>query len=106
LRHANDELFDFLGDPGSARLLSLLAPVKFVGNQALVPAHEGIGCSDGGGVFELCAAQGMGQGRESAAFDIGESQSTVWELGCEHAILFFKIRDHLLLMPIDPVGDG
>jgi hypothetical protein len=46
--HANDELLNLLGDAGPANLPSLLAAVKLLSDQSLVPPDDGIGCSEGG----------------------------------------------------------
>lgn len=56
--------------------------------------------------LELLAAQGMGQGREAAAFGIAQTQAAARELGFQDMIFLFEVRDDLLLMPIDPAGDG
>lgn len=104
-RHAHDELRRFLGDPGSAKPFAFRATAKLFGNQACVPAHEGIECGNGSGVFELFAAQRTGERRESAAFSVMQAQPTSWELGCEHPIFFFEGHDDVLLMPIEPAGD-
>src|SRR6266496_4453333 len=41
--HLDNELLDLLSDTRSATRLSLRAPVKLLGAQSLVPAHEGLG---------------------------------------------------------------
>src|SRR5262245_59424891 len=67
--------------------------------------NEGIRCGDGGGVFELLAAERIRHGRQSSAFGVSQAQAPVWEFGGENAIFFFEIRDDMLLMPIDPAGN-
>jgi hypothetical protein len=105
LRHAQDELLNLLGDAGSARVLTVLAAVKLPGDQSLVPPHEGVGCGQGGEFFETLATKGMGQGRKATALGVGEPEPSATELGFEDTILFSKVGDDLLLVPIDPAGD-
>ena len=47
----------------------------------------------------------MGERRKAAAFGVGESQPAAAELGFEDAIFLLQIRDHLLLVPLEPAGD-
>ena len=103
--HAHDELLNLLRDAGAAQLLSLLAAVKLVGDSTFVPAHEGIWRGEGGKLFEVLAAQWVGQGSETAPFSIAEPQAACCELCFENAILFLEVGDDVLLRPIDPTGD-
>ena len=104
-RHANDEQLDLFSDAGAAKVTPLLATVKLVDNQTLIPAHEGIGRRDCRSVFELLAAERMGQLGEATAFGVGQAESTVWELGGEHANFCLLVGNHLLLVAIDPARD-
>ncbi len=58
--HADNELFNLLTDARSAPLFSFLTAIELVGNQALVPAHEGLRRGKGGQLFEALATEGMG----------------------------------------------
>lgn len=57
-------------DTRSAPFLSFLAAIELIGNQSFVPAHEGIGGGEGGGVFELLTAERLSQPGELAAFGV------------------------------------
>jgi hypothetical protein len=103
--HAYNELIDLLGDPRSATLFSRLAAVELLGNQSLVPSHEGVGCREGGELFASRAAQWRGSGRKASALGVGEVQSSRTELGFEDAMFLLEIGDDLLLMPSDPAGE-
>jgi hypothetical protein len=86
LGHAHDQLLDLLGDTRSAKRSSRLAPVKLLGDQALIPAHEGIGRHESCHLFEALAAEGMGQRGETATFGVRQAQPAATELGFEDAI--------------------
>ena len=68
VRHAHDELFDFLGDTRASKRFALLAAIELVGNQSLVPTQESIGRGEGGERFEALTAQWIRQCGETAAF--------------------------------------
>ena len=104
-RHADDELLDLLGDTRSAKLSSLRAPVKLLGDQSLVPAQEGIGRDEGGDLFEALATKRVGERREAAAFRVRQAQPAATELGFEDAVFLKEIRDDLLLVPLEPASD-
>jgi hypothetical protein len=103
--HANDELLNLLGDAGSARVLTVLAAVKLPGDESLVPSHEGVGCGERGELFEAPAAKRVSKRSETTALGVSEPEPSAAELGFEDLILFSKVGDHLLLVPIDPAGD-
>src|SRR5712691_6319240 len=105
LRHAQDELFDFLGDTRASKLFALLAAIELVCYQSLVPTQEGIGRGEGGELFEALTAQWIRQCGETAALGVGKTEPAAAVLGFEDAILLLKVGDHLLLVPIDPAGD-
>ena len=105
MRHAHDELFDFLGDTRASKRFALLAAIELVGNQSLVPTQESIGRGEGGERFEALTAQWIRQCGETAALGVGKTKPAAAVLGFEDAILLLKVGDHLLLVPIDPASD-
>jgi hypothetical protein len=103
--HAHDQLLNFLGDTGSAKLTTLLAPVKFLGDQSLIPAHEGIGRHEGCYLFEALGANWVRKRRETTAFRIRQVQPAATKLGFENAVFLKKIGDNLLLVLLEPSSD-
>jgi len=104
-RHADHELLDLLGDTGSAQLATLRAPVKLLGDQSLVPPHEGVGGHKGGDVFEALATQWVGERGEAAAFGVSQTELAATELSFQDAVFLDQIRDHLLLVTLEPAGN-
>ena len=103
--HADGVRLALLIDARSPWRFPSAAAVKLVGNQPLIPTHEGMGGGERGGVFALLTAQGMSQGRESAALGSGEASSLWWQLGFEHLIVCFEGGDDVLLVSRDPTGN-
>ena len=60
--------------------------------------------SPAGDLFEALATERVGERGETAAFRVCESQPAPTELGFEDAIFFLKVRDDLLLVPLQPTG--
>ena len=60
--HAHDELLRLLRDTRASQLSAARAPVKLLGDQALVPAQEGVRRGKRGDVFEALAAKRVGEG--------------------------------------------
>jgi hypothetical protein len=90
---------------GSAKLTTLLAPVKLLGDQSRIPAHEGIGRHKGCHLFEALAAEWVGKRREATAFRVRQAQPAATEPGFEDAVFLKEIRDDLLLVPLKPSSD-
>jgi hypothetical protein len=55
--------------------------------------------------LQTLATKGESEGGEAAALGIGEPQSLNTELRFEHTVLFLQVRDHLLLVPLNPPSD-
>jgi hypothetical protein len=83
----------------------VLAPVKLLSDEPLIPAHEGIGRRKGCHLFEALAAEWVGQSREATAFRVRQAQPTATEPGFEGAVFLKEVRDHLLLVPLEPSSD-
>jgi hypothetical protein len=105
LGHAPDELLDFLRHTGAAKLLAVLAAIKLLRDESPIPAHKGIGGHQGGDVFALLAAQGIGQGRKAAALGVGAAPASLTELGFEKMIFLKEIGDDVFLVACDPAGE-
>src|SRR5215216_5123971 len=73
-RHTYDKPLDLLCDAGSAKLTTWLVPVKLLGDQSLVPAHEGIGRHESCHLLEALAAEWVGKRREATAFRVRQAQ--------------------------------
>jgi len=80
LRHAHDQLLDFLGDTRSAQLSSLRAPVKLLGDQSLVPAQEGVRRRKRGDLCEALAPERVGERGEAAALRVCQAQPAATEV--------------------------
>ena len=103
-RHADDEPLNLLSDTRSAERAPLLAPIKLLGDEAAIPAQEGLGRHKRGEFFQTLVTERVGQRRKAAAFSIREAQSPPTEVGFEDTILFHQIRAHLLLVPLEPAS--
>jgi hypothetical protein len=105
LSHADHELFDLFGHTRSSKRSAVLAPLECLRDEAVVPAHEGIGGGNRGHLLEACATEWVGQRSKAAAFHVGQAQPSAAELGFEDAILFLEIGDDVLLVTVDPTGE-
>src|SRR5262245_26203556 len=103
--HLQDECFNLIRDTGPSQLIALLATVKLLSDELFVPAHEGIRGGERGQRFETIATNWKGEGCETMAFGIGESDTSPTKLRMEGSILFQEIGNNLLLVAIDPAGD-
>jgi hypothetical protein len=83
----------------------LLAPVKLLGDQSLIPAHEGIGRHESCHLVEELAAEWVGKRCEATAFHVRQAQPAATEPGSEDAIFLKEIRDDLLLVLLEPSSD-
>jgi hypothetical protein len=102
---AHDELFDFLGDTRASKCFARLAAVELLCYQSVVPTHEGLGCGEGGEVFEPLEAEWMGQRSKTSALGIGEPQASLTELSFENAIFLVERGDGVALVTSDPASD-
>ena len=105
LSHADHALFDLFGHTRSSKRAAVLAPIECRRDEAVVPAHEGIGGGNRGHLWETCATEWMGQRRKAAVFYVGQAQPSAAELGFEDAILFLEIGDDVLLVTVNPTGE-
>jgi hypothetical protein len=85
--------------------MSMFAPIELPHDQTRVPPHEGLGGREGGDSFEALATEWMGQCGKATAFGIGEPQPFMAELSFEDAVFLNHIRDHLLLVTLNPSSE-
>jgi hypothetical protein len=65
--HADHQLFDLLRHTGSTKVTTVVASVELLSDQAVVPAQEHVGGGGRGHLLQACAAERVGQCRETAA---------------------------------------
>ena len=61
LGHTHDELLHLCDNTWSSQLSALLAPVKLLGDQSLVPAQERVWGGERSDLLQARAAEGVGQ---------------------------------------------
>ena len=69
----------------------MLAAVKLLGDQSLVPAQEGVRRGKCGHLFEALAPERVGQRGEATAFGIGEPEPAAIEVGFEGTVFLLEI---------------
>jgi hypothetical protein len=84
-------LLNLLRDARASKLAAVLAAVKLLGDQSLVPAQEGLGRRNRGDVFEALAPERVGQRGEATAFGIGEPEPAAIEVGFEGTVFLLEI---------------
>jgi hypothetical protein len=84
--HTDHKLFDLLRHPWPTNAFAVPAAVKLLCNEAVVPAHEGLGRDERGDLFQALAPERVGQRREAAPFSIGEMEPAATKLGCEDTV--------------------
>ena len=67
---------------------AMLAAIKLLCNQSLVPLQKRIRSHEGSDFFEALAAKGVGEHRKAAALCIGEAEPAPAELGFQDAVFF------------------
>lgn len=81
------------------------APVVLVGDQAAMPAEDGVGGDDGADLGEQPAAEGLATHRETPPLIVAEPQPPAAELLAEHPVRFAQILDRSLLAIAEPPGE-
>src|SRR5215468_1363534 len=84
-RHTGNVLLDLLRNRRSAQR-ALLASITLLGDEAAIPAQEGLGRHKRGEFLQTLATERVGQRRKAAAFGIREAQPTATEVGFEDAV--------------------
>jgi hypothetical protein len=88
-----------------ASALALRAAVGLLGDQASVPAQDGVGCDDRAQILEHLPAEGLAADRQPATLVVVEEDPLAAELLSEDAVLLAEILDGLLLLLAEPVGE-
>ena len=84
--------------------MTLSAPIKLLGDQALVPAQEGVWRGNRSKLFKALATKRVGERREATAFRVGQTEPAPTELGFEDAVFLLEVGDDLLLVTLHPAG--
>jgi len=71
-----------------------------------MPSEYGIGCDDGGDLLQGLAGEHLTFDGQPSTLIIVEQNATLAELFFEHLILSSQILKYLLLVSIDPAGQG
>jgi len=85
---------------------SPLAALIFPGDQPAVPGQQRGRCHDGAQLMKHPPAQFLGPDGQGAALVVAKAQSLTSQLLAQHAILFLKIVDDLLLLLVQPASQG
>ena len=72
----------------------------------LRPGHDRVRCDDRRDLLEQATAESLALHGEPPAFFIGEAESLSAEIAFKNAVFCDKIVDDILLMPMDPAGNG
>ncbi len=87
LGHLDREPLDLLHHGWPPELCAARAPVELLGDEAAVPAEEGLRGSERGDFLQALAPEWVSSRGETAAFRIGQTQRAATELGFQYAIL-------------------
>ncbi len=71
-----------------------------------MPTQDRIGRDNGGQLHQGLSAQEFAFDGEESALVIGQSKALAVELPFEDAVLFDKIVDDVLLVSVEPAGQG
>jgi PRTRC genetic system ThiF family protein len=103
--HTDHQTFDLVSGARTAGA-ALQAALIFLGDQATVPSQECRRRHDGGYFMEQAPAQFLGPDCQTSALVIVKAKSLTSELLAQHAVLFLKTVDHILLTLVQPASDG
>ena len=104
-RHPDDELTYRFCHAGPSRTTAL-ASVVLLRDQLCVPPQQCVGRDQACDLLQAIPAQHSRFRRKTPPLLIGEAQSASTHVLPENAILFFQVIDRILLIPVDPAGDG
>ena len=103
--HANDEVGG-LRFPSRPAGLSPFRVVPLTSNELAVPGENRVGRDDSGDLLEDLSTEGLALYREPTAFIIGQPKSSATKLSLEDSVLLEQIVDDVLLVTVDPAGEG
>lgn len=75
-----------------------------LGNEAPVPAHQGIGSDDARELSERSSPELLSRGREPAALGVGQNEVPSVKLLLKDAVFFQQVVDDVLLPALDETG--
>ncbi len=104
-RHAENELGDLLHHAWSSRL-SPRAVVPLPRNQPPVPGQDRVRSDDRRHVAQELSTERLAFHREPSSLVIGEAETLATELAFEDAVLLDEVINDILLVTVDPAGDG
>jgi len=77
-----------------------------LGDEAAKPTEERVGRYEGRHAAQPGSAEHFGFARKARTLTIGETFWLATQLFEENAVFFLKVRDHRLLVLIDPASDA
>src|SRR5262249_28322292 len=95
---------DLLHDSGAAWPSSRDCPLP--GDQLSVPAQDRVGGHDRRHPSQDPPTESLAFGGEASALVIGQAEAAARQLAPENPVLFDQVLDDLLLVAIDPSGEG
>ena len=104
--HAEHEVRDVGLDSRSPGFLPPGAIVPLARDEFSVPGHDGVRRDHGRDFLQHAATQRLSLDGEPTSFVIGETKTFAAELAFQDAVLLDEVVDDVLLMPVDPSGDG
>src|SRR6516225_8158985 len=95
--HADHQLLDLVWGARTA-WATLLAAIIFPGDQPAMPGQERCGCHNRGQIIKHTPAQFLGPDGQASPLVVAKPHSLTSELLPQHAILFLKVVDDVLLL--------
>jgi hypothetical protein len=87
------------------QLCATHAAIEVLSHEAAIPAQERVGGGKRGDLLEAFPPEWIGKRRKATAFGIGEAEPMPLEFPFEYAVFLKKIRDDLLLVPLQPASN-
>src|SRR5215472_10135950 len=103
--HADHQLLHLVWGARTA-WATLLAAIIFPAHQPAMPDQERCRRHNRGQAIKHTPAQFLGPDGQAAALVVAKPQSLTSELLAEHAILFLKVVDDILLSLVHPASQG
>src|SRR6516165_4115071 len=97
--HADHQLLDLVCRAWTARA-ALLATIVLPGDQPAMPGQERCGCHNRGQIIKHTPAQFLGPDGQASPLVVAKPHSLTSELLPQHAILFLKVVDDVLLLVV------
>ncbi len=104
-RHLEHQVNHLLLGPGAPRSTAPGA-VVLPGDQAPVPAQDGLGSDDASDLFKDLAAQDLAFDSEAATLIIAQTEASIAQLLAKDVVLLKEVLDDVALLAVDPGGEG